>query len=492
MTAVLYSQHLNLPTEDIIGHLTPVADSLVITKDYSNYYNFSNIERLAYKPVLEKEIDPNAFSAQKGYLYIHGGTPMHLDARLGLYSQKIPELNVYFRFFTENHDDFKASKIENDWLPLTGYTPWKLQPGVYLKRNMYKYEIIHEEFVLYHEPIMTSGGFSISIKPNSQSYFKLYGNYLSYKYNSSGLEYDFSQPEILLQSNIYDLPYINETELKIYSFYEKFQMASDVYFNFTYLDLLALHFQYSDDFWPSIRFEQAFEISEIAEFSIANRPYIEAKSLSEYFDRNPFAFYLNKIEFAEQAPWNAYMIFTLLNPIEIQVTLNSRYIQNKHYINYTYNDVVKWFDMINAVERFTYYKSNDAFINSISTEALKRINNFSFGANAKFMFSELTTHPDKINLPWEPHLVLGVSAGYKYKKFNTELAATQLMQRYNSGVTESSKPEDVLILSNKNSLDVNKHFKLTLDIELPTDKYSGIEGLPEKGFSALLGIRLLF
>ena len=476
-----YSQQLKLPTEDIIGQLNTTADSLSISKDYSNYYNFSQIERLTYKPFLEKKMDSDDSTKQNGYLYVNGAYPIKTDIRLGLYSPKTPELNIYSRFFTEKIDDYTAKRFESDWIPLSNYTKWNLQPGMYFKtgnyENFYDPELSPEN----GEEIatdMTTLGLSISAKPNQQSFFSLYCNFLTTNYESKSSPYDRNLFEMMFNTKLFNLASILETDIKIYSYYENIHFASELFFNTPYLDLLAVHIQYSKSFWPSIHFEKAFKINKYTEFSVANRPFLKAESLFELYNKNPFADQ-RELTYAEQTPWNAFMTFTLLEPLEVQAIFNSQYIQNNQFIGFHHC--------------YHYWNAEDTFINSITADAKMKFHDFKYGAKAKFMISKITTNKDIKHLPWEPHAVLSVSAGYKYRRFDTELTATQQMAKSNSGKEDDSDPKDVLILSNNNSLEVNKNIKLTLNIEnILNQKYTEIEGFPKKGLTAELGLRILF
>ena len=327
-TYLLFSQQLNLPTEDIIGQLSPTADSLSITKDYSNYYNFSQIERLQYKPVLEKKIDYRKTEKQHGYLYFNGAL-MKADARLGLYSQNTPELNIYGRYFMEEIDDYKATKMEIDWLPLNKYTGWNLQPGLLYKSGK------HENMIVYDiETELTSFGVNLSAEPIQSNFFKLYTNYYKYNFQDSqkndfaiGSIYELSNFDFQLHFKSNNIPYvrigdndiITETNLKIYNYYENFHASGDVYFDIPFIDLFALQIQYSDDFWPSLQVEQAFQIGDVAEISIGNRPFMMANSLFDIYTKHPFAAIRGEFDetkifnfvYAEQTPWNAFITFSL-------------------------------------------------------------------------------------------------------------------------------------------------------------------------------------
>jgi hypothetical protein len=302
------------------------------------------------------------------------------------------------------------------------------------------------------------------------------------QYENSGLDKSKELFEIAFRTRLSEWLFVSETDIRMDLLYENFHTGVDFHIQNNWLDQLAVHVSYSETLVPSLLFEKSWDMGEMAAFSISNYPYLRRTSLFDYHEEIPFAL-LTDIEYAGQIPLNAFVRFTVFNPLEIELYLNSSLEKNYYYF-----------------DRFMgSWIVDDAWKHSVNAGIGKQIDKFRVDMGTQFIFSSKLVDAD-IRIPWIPHLVNDFSLGYKHKKFATKGELSILMNRYDAynNPAETRKQETLKkkflpILSSYNSWDVSRNFKLTLDIKnFLNQKYTRIPGLPNEEMTLQMGVRLLF
>ena len=473
VTSVM-AQQLRLPDEVIVGNVTVTPDSLDVNKDFSEFYKVHNLDRFIYRPVLDKKLDfDKSRSNQNAYVYLSLNSRYHADLRVGLHSIETPEINLYARTSYEKlDDDFSALKMQADWKPMTYYSDFKIRPAFFFKKsnNESNFDINESDFQSFE--------LSVAATPNDfqpLNRVRLSIDFSMYEHSNQVTNKDYKKNRISsdLNVNFDNFLFIEESDFNTYYKFGNVHYESNFYLN-TFLNSFALNLQLSKNFTPSILFEKSIYLTEFSEFSILNLPYLSKKSLSDYHDFFAFAD-INDIKYAEQVPLNLYLAYSLYNPLELQLSLNSSYHKNLYCMFY---------DGINAY----YWISDNALRNSVNLDVKKNYYDFTFGLNSSYLLSNLTNIDIKI--PWEAHFKNSLSAGYRYKALSLELIGTTYMQRYDSF---ENKISDVFILSSSNSIDISRNFKMSLNFyNILNQKFYHVKGLPNNEFNAELSVRVLF
>ena len=530
----LYAQQLRLPDEEIIGVFSLTPDSLDVTKDYSDYFRVSQPERLNYRAVLERMINPDAGRNPFAYLYLQGYYAPFEDTaennndswkgnvHLGLQSPSIPELNIYGMFSREEvyrkvegydpngylvflDSSYLTQKMYFDWRPIVNYTGMGLRPAVFFQSSVYDYGYSD---VYNNDHSMTALGVSLSANPENSRFLNrmnLSGKLLNLDYPHPYIDElgarggnDFS--EIDLNINLPRIAFISETDINIYNYYheiggesgkfgESFHGEVNFFFPIPFLNAFALNLQYSENFkifegfWTSLLFEKSFYVNEISELSISNFPVMRVPSLTEYFDYQPLAiladFEYKAIEYAQQVPLNAFIKYNLFTPTEMQFSLNNQYIKNHYY--YGRNELRSW-----------GWINEDAWIHAISVDIQKRMDNMSIAFKSTFMTSEL--QESKMKIPWEPHFETSISFDYRYKKYTFGINGTALMERYgNDMYPYEEKMDNVYLISVLNDFDITRNFKLSFNLNnILNQEYERMMYQPSPGFNGELVMKWMF
>jgi hypothetical protein len=497
---MLRAQQLYLGTEDIIGHVSSVPDSLSITKDISAFHEVDNPEKLAFRPILEQDISHDAHLKKLGYLYVKMGSKNFADIKFGMLNRENPAINFSGGHYFSDNQPFIASRTHFLWDPAMYYFDMGIRPSLFFDISKHEREqmvkVSHDFSAddpmehLVGKSEMYVVGFSLTSKPpnadaidNIRFSAKLIGHDDSYRKDS--------HTEINIGTTFSRFLFTAGTDLDIFFHYDKFHGQSNIFLSTPVIDILGLHVSGSKHIYPSLYIEKSFYLSDYSEVSVSNLPQMYAPSLYDYYREMPYTrgriFDDQMIWYAQQTPWNAYLTFNLFYPLEMQLYLNSKYTKNRHY-------VVAWelATEDTTCSRYLYAWSwNDIWEHSLNASIIKRLPHFTFAGKTKYAHYLLTQDATHDRLPWEPHLKFSLSADYHFRKFTTGFSASQLMYRYDN---RDVKLPDVFLLSHHSSLDINRHFKLTLDLHNLLDQkfYNHIHGLQKDGFFAELGLRVLF
>ncbi|MCL2065241.1 MAG: hypothetical protein FWG98_12860 [Candidatus Cloacimonetes bacterium] len=529
----LHSQHLRLPDEEIFGVLTVTPDSLEVTKDYTEYYRVSNPNRLNYRAVLERMVDLDTERRPFGYLYTQGyGTfsddLSYLGAiHLGIQDPNTPLINFYGMFSKEEvvgrldeedppfppndkHDvDFGAQKMMFDWRPTFANSRMVINPSLSFQQSDYV-----SKYFAIHESTMMSLGASLAINSIERRFLnqlKISADYLTHTQpfweTPQGYK-DKTQNylELGFNLNLPRLSILTETDINVYNYYKEMDSFSDdfgknfhiegnFYFPIPFLNIFALNLQYSDWLLPSLLFEKSIYLNEISEISVSNFPYMQLPSMNEYHEYFPFAEFPDRLH-AQQVPLNAFLKFSLFNPVEIQFYFNSKLMKNYHYIFIDNTPVSLPYQPING----HIWMNDDFLVNSINLELHKKVNNFTIRAFLKGQIVDISTEK---RLPWEPNIESSLSLSYQYKRYTVGVSGTALFERYGFeryGFEDDSNPDkiyvwqdNVFLLSNTHDFDIHRNFKLSLNLNNILDEnYEKITGLPSAGFNAELIMKVLF
>ena len=481
----LFAQQLHLPTEDIVGNVTDTPDSLQISVDYTEHYNFDDLERLTYRPFLTQEIDRNA-RKQNGFLFVKWNSNPLYDIDFGIYSNSKPALNLYGTYHQSNIDDHETQKIKLQWKPIKDFTSFRIRPEIFYKDNIYEKESKKDSLIVSSERQMIGW----SIATYSPNFFSLRSLRMAGVHPVAQapiyppeVRRDYfehsNSPEFDINMHFADILFTTESKFNWYYRHQRGHLASNIHIPSSFTDILALNLQYSDNLLPSILVEKSFYVNEHVDVAVSNFPYMNAKSLDDYIDTFPFAT-TEQIdrECVERVPLNLFVSFNLYNPIELRAYLNSVYTMNYHYV-----------DRDDTAQHY-WTNAKYALVTSTNLEAEKKINDFSLSLLLKYILH--TQIKDLDNLPYEPYLQITPAATYSYKKLTSKLTGSLLYSRHDSD-GKKWDGSSAFILSNENTIDINRHFKMSINLHNITNQdYHKIKGAPAETFNAEIGVRWLF
>jgi len=467
-TTLLSAQQLNLPSEDIIGTTQTSHDSLSVSKDISNHYLFDTPQRLSYRAMLDKTIDPKADIPQNGYLYLLGNTNPLADLQLGFYNKKLGHLgaDAHYANYDKEKVTFQSYGLKYDHI--FSQRDLSAQLGLYGGYNSAKHD------TLDLDTDIASLGLYVTLDPKTTPLDKvgLHTNLLLYSFNKT----DYFIPEIRFDISATQWEFTSKSELQILWFYNNPHLYANVHFDVPGVDLFAAHLSASRNITPSIMINKNFELGDTSQLSLSNDPLLKATPLKDFQQEYAFS-NLDDLRWAEQIPLNAKVAYTLFTPIQLEVYLGGQYIKNHHYV---------WF-IDDATTTTAGWAYDNATLGMFGTNIKKHIEGFTLGFTVKGQVSNLQTQ--KTYIPGLPHLQLTPSVGYTYKKFNTDLLFDAQLIRYDA----LKEPiDDALLLRLKNSLDINKHFKIELNLVNILDADTSVGDMPHDGFQAELGLRVLF
>jgi len=487
----IYAQQLLLPDETIIGFVEMTPDSLDLKVDISEYNRMSNQDKLTYKPQLNKKLPLLNYKRYNIFAQATGNTSSFIDFKLGLESHSIPELNIFtgYHFFDyiDKNEDFKSYNWYVNWEPMVNYSSLRIKPAFYIKESKYK---INEETLpdveasIEYGMVSTRASFtSAPIALNPLSNLNLSG-----EHHSLSILPDIEKKETkdFIEFDAFisftDIGFISEIEGSTHRKFENFQAESNVFFKVPFLDLLGANIQISKKLYPSLYVTKNIFLTNYVELSIANQPFIDTKSIRDYYEYYPFGS-LEKIKHAPQTPLNLLVSFSLFSPFETRISYNVQYTEN--YIYYGIKGLVE--------DPEIDWCQDQVKKNIWMLELQKKINDLRIKFKSEYIVSDFTKKNDYLkHIPWEPHFVNSLSAEYFYKKFTFYLSNELLLQRYSlDGKDKTLHDAFKTVCAVK--YNINKNVGLFGSINnVFSDEYRIIADLPKEKFSAEAGVRMQF